>query len=181
MSLRKIVERMATVASAATPNGFNALMLAQAIANAVPQAPAANGIDCSVTVFKRRTAKQFFRQALPGLGVYVIGGRTNARRGGPTSSGWRDTTARAIWDYCASGPSTGDNHELLMVQAELAAETILQLIDRMASDQATGVLQAGAPDNSVVITIVPEQLEAVTAPTIRVLVEAPIIQEERTL
>jgi hypothetical protein len=176
MSLRQVVERMYTVATAGSPHGFNTLMAAQVAAAGVA------GLDASVTVYKRRSAKFFAtEQALPGLGVYCIGSHTNAKRGGPLGSGWRDLTARAVWDYYATGPSLQADAGKLMEQAELAHATILQLIDRMAEDQSTGVIGAGEDPNSIISQLTPELIEDVTVPGIRVLVISSIIQEDRSL
>lgn len=84
------------------------------------------GADPSLTVYPRRSAELFTalkNHRLPGCGVYALHVRTQAR-----VQGIRDNRLRITFDYFARGADP----EVLTAQCELAAEALLQTIDRLA-------------------------------------------------
>lgn len=145
--------RAAPDAAAAPPSpviydaesGLEALAAAHFSANMVALVAAkglgALGIDTAVNVYGRQNAARFAGQekTLPGLGCYVRAGRTQAK-----SQGERDSRLEAHFEYLCRG-AVGT---VTRVQAELALEAIVMLVDRFA-EAANGIEGGGHEPLSV--------------------------------
>jgi len=107
-------------------------------------------MDTSIHVYKRQDANIFVAldesvAPLPGLGVYALSALTNARR-----QDLRDSSVAMVYDYFARGADPA----ALLVQAELAAEALLRVIDRIYGS-AAGIFGAGEATLGVQVTVEP--------------------------
>ena len=158
-----IYDAIALVAASLVTNFANDL---QAIAAAKGQ----GAIDHSINVYPHRAAEIFTAvktDALPGLGVYSLTARTQAK-----SQGSRDSRPTIVFDYFARGADPA----LLTTQCELAAEAILKTIDRVAPTNTTDqLIGAGEDENSVTVSIQgTSQAEGSKLFEDRVLVTCPV-------
>ena len=103
-------------------------------------------VNTHVVIYDRLQAEIFLDQRdpdLPGLGIYGLQNRTQARW-----QGRRDNDVTVVLDYAA----IGTDPVLLAKQVELAAEACLLLIDRLpeGAPQATGSIGAGEEDRAII-------------------------------
>jgi hypothetical protein len=107
-------------------------------------------IVTTATIYKRQDANIFAAldasvATLPGIGVYALSALTNARR-----QDLRDSSVAMVYDYFARGLDPA----ALLVQAELAAEALLRVIDRIYGS-APGIFGVGEATLGVQVTIEP--------------------------
>lgn len=132
-----VSEKLATLATANFTTDFNALITTKGLG--------ALGLDTSVSVYLRQPAVVFAGQekTLPGLGCYTRNARTQAK-----SQQERANSMEGHYEYLCRGADPVK----IRAQAELAAEVLLLLVDRVAGS-GSGLEDAGGEPLSVVVDI----------------------------
>jgi hypothetical protein len=157
------IERAATVAAA----NFDTDLAALAVAKTETL------LASSTTVYKRRTAEAFEKdvtEKTAGLGIYWESVQTEVK-----DQGKRDSTVFVLYDYYAIGSDLGQ----LEKQVELAAEALMQSIDRLAD---SSVLAAGeAPGSVIVLAFLVGQGEEGQHYEGRVILRFPVLDRDQGL
>ena len=105
-------------------------------------------ITTSAVVYPGLSADEFADKTLPGIGIYALGGLTQAK-----FQQLRDTVVTHVLDYF----DEGDDVEALDHQVTLAAEALLKSIDRMSE----GGTVIGAGEEAGNISVVIQQFRRV--------------------
>lgn len=129
-----VIERAATIVLANFTTDLETLITAKKL----------QGLDSSITIYKRQMAELFADQAVPGLGIYVTTVATQAK-----NQGKRDSDLTTVFDYYARHTDA----EKLSQQVELAVEALLRSMDRLFD--SVGVLDAGAQEGSTLVLLTP--------------------------
>lgn len=100
----------------------------------------------TATLEKRQRAEKYIElgAAKPTIGIWSRGALTQAKVG----TGWRDNVTSIVLDYYCSGT----NPSVVAKQAELAAEALLQSVDRLPNSGA-GVYGSGELRGSVTVEL----------------------------